>query len=201
MQLIEEMNITHNDTPPNANCTVQSTISILGGAISNNTRIHCLVSVSGILNEKSDEALLRVQGEILIEREYIHNQLSLFSFFHIFPNEGPPGPVGNLAIQQAESRSFLSWTAPYSLNGISTFYNVSVSDESTGKQLQVKTVSGTSCELELTNCHRYTFSVISWNNAGNGSAESLEYLFPGGNRINNVIRGLNFMCIFSFWVL
>ena len=78
----------------------------------------------------------------------------------------------------------LSWSAPISLHGVDTMYYVSVIDESEESKPIVKAVSDTSCDVELVACHSYSFSVVPWNEAGNGTELMLEYFYPGGMQQN-----------------
>ena len=61
-ELADSMKITHEELFDYDQCTVNSSISILGGTLSNNTDIHCLISAGGLNIVHSDTVVLRVQG-------------------------------------------------------------------------------------------------------------------------------------------
>ena len=91
--------------------------------------------------------------------------------------------MGNLKAQYSGPESILTWTAPYSLAGIDTYYQVSLADESTGVGSPVITIYGTSYKFNTTDlvaCRTYLFSIQAWNDAGGGNITILKKFFPGG---------------------
>lgn len=76
----------------------------------------------------------------------------------------------------------ISWTAPFTLDGVQTLYNLSVIDENNGTRILVDTTMiETSYNISLIACHSYTFTVTPYNEAGQGDPAILEYFYPGGN--------------------
>lgn len=129
---------------------------------------------------------------------WVYFKKSKQSFICFFNSLGPPTTVNDInIIHNGTSGHLLSWSAPYSLQGIDTFYYINVIDESNGGETIVTTVSNTSYDkLELIACHNYVFSIIPSNNAGNGSESKLEYFYPGGMSVS-VLHGI--VAWFSFY--
>ena len=91
--------------------------------------------------------------------------------------------MGNLKAQYSVPESILTWTAPYSLAGIDTYYQVSLADESTGVGSPVITIYDTSYKFNTTDlvaCRTYLFSIQAWNDAGGGNITILKKFFSGG---------------------
>ena len=176
-ELADNLSIIHDESSHLDRCSINSTISILGAAASNNTRVRCLLSAGGLKIEESDNVVLKVQGRVMIIVQLI---VAVGCIVVI----GVPCAVFDLRIIHDDSnRHRLSWSAPNSLHGINTSYYVSVNDESKGGERIVIAVSGTLYHMQLIPCHSYTFAVVPWNEAGNGTMSNLRYFYPGGKII------------------
>ncbi len=65
-ELADNLSIIHDESSHLDRCSINSTISILGAAASNNTRVRCLLSAGGLKTEESDSVVLKVQGRVMI---------------------------------------------------------------------------------------------------------------------------------------
>ena len=61
--LASALDVVHYESADIEQCSINSTISILGGLSSNNTMVHCIVTAGGLETEVSERVALMVQGE------------------------------------------------------------------------------------------------------------------------------------------
>lgn len=90
----------------------------------------------------------------------------------------------DLNVQYSLPETQLSWTAPFTLEGLSINYDITITDESSGIVKPVVTLTDTTQYIfsttELIACHSYSFTIQTRNSAGGGNISSIEEFFPGG---------------------
>lgn len=179
LSLDESINMNFSLVSANLSLTtLESNLSFTALSQYNNSNIQCtffeVLDMYGFDSDESELAYLRIQGKcIIVCSQHIR-----------FALPGLLGSVIDLNVLYSLPETLLSWTAPFTLEGLSINYDVTITDENSGITKPVVALTDTTQYMfsttELTACHSYSFTVQTRNGAGGGNISSIEEFFPGG---------------------